>query len=83
MPKSFRLDPGMESRLERAARAEGISESESIRRAVARYCQSVLGDTLDVRLGDVIGVGRSGGGRARRSEEAFGRILRRKHRRAP
>lgn len=80
MPKSFRLDPGLEAQLERAARAEGTSASESIRRAIAQYCEGVFGNTLHAKLADVIGVGRGGGGRARKSGEAFRRILRRQHR---
>ncbi len=80
MAKSFRLDPGLEVRLERAARAEGTSASESIRRAVARYCEEVLGNTLQPKLADVIGIGHGGGGRARKSGDAFRRVLRRKHR---
>jgi len=53
MTKSFRLDPELEIRLERAARAEGMSTSESIRRAIDRYCKQVLGTTLAPRLADV------------------------------
>lgn len=79
MAKSFRLDPGLEGRLKRAAQTEGTSTSESIRRAIGRYCEQVLGATLAPRLADVIGLGRGGGGRARRSGEAFRRVLRRKH----
>jgi hypothetical protein len=74
--KSFRLDPGLQARLERAARVEGTSTSESIRRAIGRYCEQVLAATLAPRLDDVIGLGRGGGGRARRSGEAFRRTLR-------
>ncbi len=80
MAKSFRLDPALEVRLERAARAKGTSASESIRRAVARYCEEVLGNTLHPKLADVIGIGHGGGGRARRSGDALRRVLRRKHR---
>ena len=80
MAKSFRLDSGLEERLERAARVEGTSASESIRRAIGRYCEQVLGVTLAPRLADVIGLGRGGGGRARRSGEAFRRALRGKRR---
>jgi predicted DNA-binding protein len=76
--KSFRLNPGLEARLGRVARAEGTSTSESIRRAIGRYCEHVLGTTLAPRLADVIGLGRGGGGRARRSGEAFRRALRHK-----
>ncbi|TMI89344.1 MAG: ribbon-helix-helix protein, CopG family [Bacillati bacterium ANGP1] len=79
MTKSFRLDPELEIRLERAARAEGMSTSESIRRAIDRYCKQVLGTTLAPRLADVIGLGCGGGGRARRSGKAFRRTLPHKH----
>ena len=82
MAKSFRLDPGLKARLERASQAEGTSTSESIRRAIARYCDGVLGNTLQAKLADVIGIGNGGGGRARRSGEAFRRILRRRRRRS-
>lgn len=81
MAKSFRLDSGLEARLEHVARAEGTSTSESIRRAIGRYCEHVLGATLASRLADVIGLGHGGGGRARRSGEAFRRVLGRKRRR--
>ncbi len=78
MAKSFRLDPALKARLERASRAEGTSPSESIRRAVSLCCDQVLGATLAVRLADVIGIGRGGGGRACRSGEAFRRVLHRR-----
>lgn len=82
MAKSFRLDPALEARLERAAQADGTSTSEIIRRAVVRYCEEVLGNTLHPRLADVIGIGHGGGGRARRSGDALRRILRQKHRKS-
>jgi len=82
MAKSFRLDSGLEARLERAARAEGTSTSESIRRAIGQYCEQVLETTLASRLADVIGLGHGGGGRARRSGEAFRRGIRHRHRRS-
>ncbi len=82
MAKSFRLDPSLEVRLVQAAQAEGTSTSESIRRAVARYCEEVLGNTLQAKLTDVIGVGHGGGGRARRSGAAFRRVLRQKRRKS-
>ena len=61
MPKSFRIDPDLERRLEEVARCE----------AIARQCEGVLGKDLSARLADVIGVVESGGGRARRSGRAF------------
>ncbi len=80
MAKSFRLDPALGAQLARAAQAEGTSTSESIRRAIAQYCEEVLGNTLHAKLADVIGIGHGGGGRARRSGEAFRRVLRQRRR---
>ncbi len=81
MPKSVRLTPALEARLERAARAEGVHVSESIRRALARHCDEVLGGVLSSKLSDVVGAVRSPGGRARRTGEAFKRVLRARGRR--
>lgn len=76
MARSVRLDPGLETRLKEAALAEGVRPSESIRRAIARHSDKVLGATLDARLADVTGVVRSSGGRARRTGAAFKKLLR-------
>ncbi len=80
MAKSFRLGPALEAQLARAAQAEGTSTSESIRRAIAQYCEEVLGNSLHAKLADVIGIGHGGGGRARKSGEAFRRVLRQRRR---
>jgi hypothetical protein len=69
--KSVRLDPELEARLERAARASATSQSEFIRDAVARRCDEVLGGTLAERLAGAIGIVCSSGGRADRSGKAF------------
>ena len=71
MPKSFRIDPDLERRLEEVARREAVPVSVVVREAIARHCDDVLGKDLSARLADVIGVVESGGGRARRSGRAF------------
>lgn len=76
MAKSVRLHPELETRLKEAATAEGVRVSESIRRAIARHCDEVLGVTLRAKLADVTGVVHSTGGRIRRTGEVFKRILR-------
>lgn len=76
MPRSVRLPAALEARLRGAAAAEGVRVSESIRRAVARHCDDILGAALGVRLADVIGTVRSSGGRARHSGTSFKKLLR-------
>lgn len=76
MAKSVRLGPALEARLRQAAMAEGMRASESIRKAIARHCDGVLGATLHARLSDVTGAVRSAGGRARRTGAAFKKVLR-------
>ncbi|CAN5270635.1 MAG: ribbon-helix-helix protein, CopG family [Nocardioidaceae bacterium] len=68
--RSVRLDPDLEDRLLRAAAVRGESPSEFIRRAAADRADA----TLDADAGDfadVLGVVHGGGGRARRTGEAF------------
>lgn len=76
--KSVRLDPQLETKLERAARAAEMSQSEFIRDAVTRRCDEVLGASLADRLTSVIGIVESAGGRADRTGEAFRKALARK-----
>ncbi len=76
MAKSVRLSPALEARLREAAAAEGTRVSESIRRAITRHCDGVLGAALKSRVADVVGVVRSRGDRARRTGRAFRKILR-------
>ncbi|GIX48884.1 MAG: hypothetical protein KatS3mg131_3095 [Candidatus Tectimicrobiota bacterium] len=76
MPTSVRFDPELEARLRKLAEAEGVSLSELIRRAAARYCDELTAASLARRLADVLGVVHSSGGRARRTGEAFREVLR-------
>jgi hypothetical protein len=69
--KSVRLDQELEEKLERAARAVAMSQSEFLRDALARRCDEVLGSSLAERLVPVIGIVNSSGGRADRSGAAF------------
>lgn len=75
MPKSFRIDPVLEKRLEEAARRQAVPVSVVVREAIERHCDRVLGDDLKSRMADVIGIVHSGGGRAERTGEAFKRLL--------
>lgn len=76
MPTSVRLDPELEARLRKLAEAEGVSVSELLRRAAARYCDELAATSLALRLADVLGVVQSTGGRARRTGQAFRKVLR-------
>jgi len=76
--KSVRLSPSLEARLKHVSLTEGIRPSETMRRAIARHCDEVLGATLDARLSDIVGVVRTTGGRAGRTGVVFKRILRRR-----
>jgi predicted transcriptional regulator len=75
MPTSVRLDPALEAKLRAIARAEGIPLSEVMRRAAQRFVDDT--GSLLVRMADAIGAVKSGGGRGRRSGEAFKRLIRR------
>jgi uncharacterized protein DUF1778 len=80
--KSLRLDPQLAERLARAAAACGETLSEFIRRAAAARADVVLSGDADRDWSDVIGVVHGGGGRARRSGEAFSDLLAEKQRSA-
>lgn len=75
MVKSVRLDADLEQKLERAAQAVAMSQSEFIRDAVARRCAEVLGTSLAERLAPVIGIIESDGGRASDTGGAFRSLL--------
>lgn len=77
MPISVRFDDHLEGQLRAIADSEGIPVSEVVRRAVLRYVEDSQG-SLHVQLADVIGATKSGGGRARRSGEAFKRVARKR-----
>lgn len=78
--KSVRLEPDLQARLERAARASGESQSDFIREALKRRCDEVLGESLAERLAPVVGIVKSKGGRATRTGVAFRKSLARRKR---
>jgi hypothetical protein len=78
--RSVRLDPCLELKLARAARAVAQSQSEFIREALARRCAEVLGESLAERLAPVVGIVKSSGGRAGRTGTAFKETLARRRR---
>ncbi len=73
--KTLRLDLRLEKRLQRAAAIVGESLSEFIRRAAAERADTVLNTGGHEDFADVLGVIHVGGGRARRTGEAFTDIL--------
>jgi len=54
--RSVRLDAETEGRLAEASRITGQPVSQIIRDAVAERCDHLLGQRLDRRLADIIGV---------------------------
>jgi predicted transcriptional regulator len=79
--KSVRLDSSLERKLERAARAAAVSQSEFIREALARRCDEVLANSLAQRLASVVGIVHSSGGRAAHTGREFRKILARRRKR--
>lgn len=77
--KSVRLDTGLEAQLKRAARKEGVSESDFIRAAIAERAESTLGDDLESRLAGIIGAVRAGGGQAADAHQRYRDLLRQHH----
>ena len=69
--RSLRIDAELEDRLQRAASITGESLSEFIRRAAAERADETLSLSRATEFGDVLGVVRGGGGRARRTGTAF------------
>lgn len=67
--KSVRLDDNLTAKLERAARALSMSQSEFLRDALARRCDQVLGGSLQERLAPVIGIVKGSGGRTNRAAD--------------
>ncbi|MBI2180061.1 MAG: ribbon-helix-helix domain-containing protein [Deltaproteobacteria bacterium] len=75
MAKSVRFDRQLETMLEEAADALGVSQSKLIREAIAEKCREVLRPPLSQSLAPVIGRIQSKGGRARHTGVAFKRAL--------
>jgi hypothetical protein len=73
--RSLRLDPELDNKLRLAATVKGESVSEFIRHAVEERADQVLMGRPRDCFADVAGVVRGGGGRARRSGEAFSEAL--------
>ncbi len=72
--RSVRLERTLDERLQRAAAVAGESVSEFIRVAVDERAERTL-TAEPTDFDDVIGVVRGGGGRARRTGDAFRRVV--------
>ena len=73
--RSLRIDPELESRLQRAAAARGESPSEFIRRAAAERADATLSAEPSADFSDVLVVIHGAGGRAHRTGAAFAELL--------
>jgi len=73
--RSLRLDQKLDARVRKAAAAEGASVSEFLRRAASERAESTLAAGNPGRLDDVLGAIHGGGGRARDTGSAFGKLL--------
>ncbi len=69
--RSLRLDPDLDERVQRAAEIKGQTVSEFIRRAAEDRANETLAEHPGRRFADIAGIVHGGGGRARRSGEAF------------
>lgn len=77
--RSVRFDPELDRRVRKAAAARGESVSAFIRNAVAKEAEETLAVPGRERFRDVAGAIRGGGGRARRTGEAFAEAVARPH----
>jgi hypothetical protein len=76
MMRSVRLDPYLEDKVRRAAALKGESVSEFLRQAAEQRADETLAERPANAFADVAGVVHGGGGgRARRSGEAFTETL--------
>ncbi len=73
--RSLRLDGDLDEKVRRAAAIRGESVSEFLRRAAAERAEDTLAGTVRERFADVAGVIHGGGGRARRTGDAFRDVL--------
>jgi len=78
--RSLRLDPELDEKVRRAAAVEETSVSEFLRQAAEERADKVLGAKPSEQLGDVVGAIHGGGGRARKTGQAFTEQLRAKRR---
>lgn len=70
------MDQKLDDRVQKAAAVEGASVSEFLRRAASERAESTLAAGDPGRLDDVLGAINGGGGRARDTGSAFGKLLR-------
>ena len=73
--RSLRLDPDLDEKVRQAAAVKGESVSEFLRRAAAERAEETLSARPSERFADVAGMVHGGGGRARRSGDAFAQSL--------
>jgi Protein of unknown function (DUF1778) len=73
--RSLRLDPDLDNKVRRAAALRGESVSEFLRHAAAERADETLATRPSERFADVAGVVHGGGGRARRTGNAFAESL--------
>ena len=69
--RSLRLDSDLDDKVRRAAAVKGESVSEFLRHAAAERAEETLSARPSERFADVAGVVHGGGGRARRTGDAF------------
>jgi hypothetical protein len=69
--RSLRLDPELDDKVRRAAAVKGESVSEFIRNAAEARAEETLTEYPENPFADVAGIVHGGGGRARRSGQAF------------
>ena len=73
--RSIRLDPELDRKVRSAAAVRGESVSAFIRNAAAKQADETLAERGRERFRDVAGAVHGGGGRARRTGEAFAEIV--------
>jgi len=73
--RSIRLDPELDRKVRKAAAVRGESVSAFIRNAAAERAAETLAERGRERFRDVAGAVHGGGGRARRTGEAFVEIV--------
>lgn len=73
--RSLRLDDDLDDKVRRAAAIRNESVSEFLRHAAAQRAEDTLASSVREQFADVAGVVHGGGGRARRTGQAFGDLL--------
>ena len=73
--RSIRLDDDLDDKVRRAAAIRNESVSEFLRHAAAQRAEDTLATSAREQFADVAGVVNGGGGRARRTGQAFGDLL--------